>query len=107
MSSVVGTNGNAGQCNYAASKAGLIGLTMSFAKEMGARGIRCNAIAPGFIETDMTDKLNEATKQSIISTVSLGRMGSANEVANVALFLASEMSSYISGEVIKVTGCMR
>ena len=107
MSSVVGTNGNAGQCNYAASKAGLIGLTMSFAKEMGARGIRCNAIAPGFIETDMTDKLNEATKQSIISTVSLGRMGSANEVANVALFLASELSSYISGEVIKVTGCMR
>ena len=107
MSSVVGTNGNAGQCNYAASKAGLIGLTMSFAKEMGARGIRCNAIAPGFIETDMTDKLNDATKQAIISSVSLGRMGTADEIANVALFLASDMSSYISGEVIKVTGCMR
>lgn len=107
MSSVVGTNGNAGQCNYAASKAGLIGLTMSFAKEMGARGIRCNAIAPGFIETDMTDKLNDATKQAILSSVSLGRMGTADEIANVALFLASDMSSYISGEVIKVTGCMR
>ncbi len=107
MSSVVGTNGNAGQCNYAASKAGLIGLTMSFAKEMGARGIRCNAIAPGFIETDMTDKLNDATKQAIISSVSLGRMGTADEIANVALFLASDMSSYVSGEVIKVTGCMR
>ncbi|MBR6656420.1 MAG: 3-oxoacyl-[Alistipes sp.] len=107
MSSVVGTNGNAGQCNYAASKAGLIGLTMSFAKEMGARGIRCNAIAPGFIETDMTDKLNDATKQAIISSVSLGRMGTADEIANVALFLASDMSSYISGEVVKVTGCMR
>lgn len=107
MSSVVGTNGNAGQCNYAASKAGLIGLTMSMAKEMGARGVRCNAIAPGFIETDMTDKLNDATKQAIISSVSLGRMGTVDEIANVALFLASDMSSYISGEVIKVTGCMR
>ncbi|MBO4936691.1 MAG: 3-oxoacyl-[acyl-carrier-protein] reductase [Alistipes sp.] len=107
MSSVVGTNGNAGQCNYAASKAGLIGLTMSMAKEMGARGIRCNAIAPGFIETDMTDKLNDATKQAIISSVSLGRMGTVDEIANVALFLASDMSSYISGEVIKVTGCMK
>lgn len=107
MSSVVGTNGNAGQCNYAASKAGLIGLTMSMAKEMGARGIRCNAIAPGFIETDMTDKLNDATKQAIISSVSLGRMGTTDEIANVALFLASDMSSYISGEVIKVTGCMK
>ena len=107
MSSVVGTNGNAGQCNYSASKAGLIGLTTSFAKEMGARGIRCNAIAPGFIETDMTDKLNDATKQAIISSVSLGRMGSADEIADVALFLASDMSSYITGEVIKVTGGMR
>ena len=107
MSSVVGTNGNAGQCNYAASKAGLIGLTMSMAKEMGVRGIRCNAIAPGFIETDMTDKLNDATKQAIISSVSLGRMGTVDEIANVALFLASDMSSYISGEVIKVTGCMK
>ena len=107
MSSVVGTNGNAGQCNYSASKAGLIGLTMSFAKEMGARGIRCNAIAPGFISTDMTDKLNDATKEAIISSVTLGRMGTADEIANAALFLASDMSSYITGEVLKVTGGMR
>lgn len=107
MSSVVGTNGNAGQCNYAASKAGLIGLTISFAKEMGARGIRCNAIAPGFISTDMTDKLNDATKEAIISSVSLGRMGTAEEIANVALFLASDMSSYVTGQTIKVCGGMR
>ncbi len=107
ISSVVGTNGNAGQCNYSASKAGLIGLTMSYAKEMGARGIRCNAIAPGFITTDMTDKLNDATKQAIISSVSLGRMGEVEEIANVALFLASDMSSYVTGEVVKATGGMR
>ena len=107
ISSVVGTNGNAGQCNYSASKAGLIGLTMSFAKEMGARGIRCNAIAPGFISTDMTDKLNDATKEAIISSVTLGRMGTADEIANAALFLASDMASYITGEVLKVTGGMR
>ena len=107
ISSVVGTNGNAGQCNYAASKAGLIGLTMSMAKEMGGRGIRCNAIAPGFIATDMTDKLNDATKEAIISSVSLGRMGNVEEIADVALFLASDMSSYVTGEVIKATGGMR
>ena len=107
ISSVVGTNGNAGQCNYAASKAGLIGLTMSMAKEMGGRGIRCNAIAPGFIATDMTDKLNDATKEAIISSVSLGRMGRVEEIADVALFLASDMSAYITGEVIKATGGMR
>ena len=107
ISSVVGTNGNAGQCNYSASKAGLIGLTMSFAKEMGGRGIRCNAIAPGFITTDMTDKLNDSVKETIISTVTLGRMGNVEEIASVALFLASDMSSYITGETIKVTGGMR
>ena len=107
ISSVVGTNGNAGQCNYAASKAGLIGLTMSMAKEMGGRGIRCNTIAPGFITTDMTDKLNDATKEAIISSVSLGRMGRVEEIADVALFLASDMSSYVTGEVIKATGGMR
>lgn len=107
MSSVVGTNGNAGQCNYAASKAGLIGLTKSIAKEMGARGIRCNAIAPGFIVTDMTDKLSDDIKVKLVADISLGRMGTADEVANVALFLASDMSSYISGEVIKVAGCMK
>ena len=107
MSSVVGVGGNAGQANYAASKAGLIGLTKSMAKEMGARGIRTNCIAPGFIATDMTDKLNDATKEAIISSVSLGRMGTAEEIANVALFLASDMSSYITGEVITVSGGMR
>ncbi len=107
MSSVVGTNGNAGQTNYAASKAGLLGLTKSIAKEMGARGIRCNAIAPGFIVTDMTDKLSEDIKSKLVADISLGRMGSVDEVANVALFLASDMSSYISGEVIKVAGCMK
>ena len=107
MSSVVGTNGNAGQANYAASKAGLIGLTKSIAKEMGARGIRCNSIAPGFIVTDMTDKLSDDIKAKLVADISLGRMGTADEVANVALFLASDMSSYISGEVIKVAGCMK
>ena len=107
MSSVVGTNGNAGQCNYAASKAGLIGLTQSIAKEVGSRNVRVNAIAPGFITTDMTDKLNDATKQAIISSVSLGRMGTVEDIANVALFLASDMSAYITGEVIKVAGGMR
>ena len=107
MSSVVGTNGNAGQTNYAASKAGLIGLTKSIAKEMGARGIRCNAIAPGFIATDMTDKLSDDIKAKLVADISLGRMGTADEIANVALFLASDMSSYISGEVIKVAGCMK
>ena len=107
ISSVVGVGGNSGQANYAASKAGLIGLTKSMAKEMGARGIRTNCIAPGFIATDMTDKLNDATKEAIISSVSLGRMGSAEEIANVALFLASDMASYITGEVITVSGGMR
>lgn len=107
MSSVVGTNGNAGQCNYAASKAGLIGLTMSYAKELGARGIRCNAIAPGFIATDMTDKLNDDIRAKLVESITLGRMGTAEEIANVALFLASDMSSYITGETIKVTGGMR
>ena len=107
MSSIVGTNGNAGQCNYAASKAGLIGLTQSIAKEVGSRNVRVNAIAPGFITTDMTDKLNDAIKQAIISSVSLGRMGTVEDIANVALFLASDMSAYITGEVIKVTGGMR
>lgn len=107
MSSVVGTNGNFGQSNYAASKAGLIGLTKSIAKELGGRNIRCNAIAPGFIVTDMTDKLNDDIKAKLVADISLGRMGSVDEVANVALFLASDMSSYISGEVIKVAGCMK
>ena len=107
MSSVVGVGGNAGQANYAASKAGLIGLTKSMAKEMGARGIRTNCIAPGFIVTDMTDKLNDNIKEAIVASISLGRMGTADEIANVALFLASDMSSYITGEVITASGGMR
>ncbi len=107
ISSVVGTNGNAGQCNYAASKAGLIGLTMSMAKEMGGRGIRCNAIAPGFITTDMTDKLNDAVKEAIVAAITLGRMGTVEEIANVALFLASDMSSYVTGQTIKCCGGMK
>ena len=107
MSSVVGTNGNVGQANYSASKAGLIGLTKSMAKEMGSRGIRSNAIAPGFIVTDMTDKLSEDIRAKLVADISLGRMGTVDEVANVALFLASDMSSYVSGEVIKVAGCMK
>ena len=107
ISSVVGTNGNAGQCNYAASKAGLIGLTMSMAKEMGGRGIRCNAIAPGFITTDMTDKLSDAVKEAIVAAITLGRMGTVEEIANVALFLASDMSSYVTGQTIKCCGGMK
>ena len=107
ISSVVGTNGNAGQCNYAASKAGLIGLTMSMAKEMGGRGIRCNAIAPGFIITDMTDKLSDAVKEAIVAAITLGRMGTVEEIANVALFLASDMSSYVTGQTIKCCGGMK
>jgi 3-oxoacyl-[acyl-carrier protein] reductase len=107
MSSIVGIGGNAGQANYAASKAGIIGFIKSLSKELGSRNIRANAIAPGFITTDMTDKLNDATKEAIISSVSLGRMGTTDEIANVALFLASDMSSYITGETIKVTGGMR
>ena len=107
ISSVVGTNGNAGQCNYAASKAGLIGLTMSMAKEMGGRGIRCNAIAPGFITTDMTDKLSDSVKEAIVAAITLGRMGTVEEIANVALFLASDMSSYVTGQTIKCCGGMK
>ena len=107
ISSVVGTNGNAGQCNYSASKAGLLGLTMSMAKEMGGRGIRSNAIAPGFIATDMTDKLSDDIKARIVADITLGRMGTVEEVANVALFLASDMSSYVTGQTILVSGGMK
>ena len=107
MSSVVGIAGNAGQCNYSASKAGLIGLTKSIAKEMGPRGIRANCIAPGFIATDMTGSLPENLRQEWEKQIPLRRGGNPEDVANVALFLASDMSSYITGEVIKVTGGMR
>ncbi|UBM62884.1 3-oxoacyl-[acyl-carrier-protein] reductase [Candidatus Sulfidibacterium hydrothermale] len=106
MSSVVGVNGNAGQANYSASKAGLIGFTKSVAKELGSRGIRCNAIAPGFIETEMTKKLSEEVREAWIKTIPLRRAGKPEDVADVATFLASELSSYVSGQVINVCGAM-
>jgi len=106
MSSVVGLHGNAGQANYAASKAGIVALTQSMAQEMGSRGVRVNAIAPGFIQTDMTAQLKEEAVQAILQRIPLHRAGSPMEVAQVALFLASDMSSYISGQVIQVDGAM-
>ena len=106
MTSVVGISGNAGQGNYAASKAGLIGLTKSFAKEMGARGIRANCIAPGFIETDMTSSLPEDTRKEWEKQIPLRRGGTPEDVAGVALFLASDMSAYVTGQVINCCGGM-
>ncbi len=106
MSSVVGVSGNAGQSNYSASKAGLIGFTKSIAQELGSRNIRCNAIAPGFIETEMTSKLNDDVREAWIKTIPLRRSGKPDDVANVAAFLASDLSSYVSGQVIKVCGGM-
>ncbi len=104
MSSVVGVFGNAGQANYSASKAGIIGFTKSIAKEVGSRNIRCNAIAPGFIETDMTTELDDKTKETFLSGIPLKRLGQGEEVANTCLFLGSELSSYISGQTISVCG---
>ena len=106
MSSVVGVSGNAGQANYSASKAGMIGLTKSMAKEIGSRGIRVNAIAPGFIITDMTGALSEEVRNEWAKQIPLRRGGTPEDVANVALFLASELSSYVSGQVIHVCGGM-
>jgi len=106
ISSVVGITGNIGQANYAASKAGIIGLTKSLAKELASRNIRVNAIAPGFIKTDMTEVLSDKIKEAMLSSIPLGRFGEADEVANVALFLASGLSSYITGQVIVVDGGM-
>ena len=106
LSSVVGINGNAGQANYAASKAGIIALTKSVAKELGSRGIRANAIAPGFILTDMTKALSEETLKQFVSMIPMRRGGEPEEVAKVALFLASDLSSYVSGQVIQVNGAM-
>ncbi|MEQ9186589.1 MAG: 3-oxoacyl-[acyl-carrier-protein] reductase [Cryomorphaceae bacterium] len=106
MSSVVGVKGNAGQANYAASKAGLLGFTKSVALELGSRNIRCNAIAPGFIETEMTGALDEATVQGWRDAIPLKRGGTTEDVANLALFLASDMSAYITGQTINVDGGM-
>lgn len=106
MSSVVGVSGNAGQSNYSASKAGMIGLAKSIAKELGSRGIRANAIAPGFIETEMTHALNDEQRAKWAETIPLRRGGSPDEVAKVCLFLASDLSSYVSGQVINVCGGM-
>lgn len=106
MSSVVGVSGNAGQCNYSASKAGLIGLTKSIAKEMGPRGIRANCIAPGFIGTDMTEALPENIRQEWEKQIPLRRAGKPEDVAGVALFLASDMSVYVTGQVINCCGGM-
>ncbi|MEX0639227.1 MAG: 3-oxoacyl-ACP reductase FabG, partial [Balneolaceae bacterium] len=106
ISSVVGLSGNAGQSNYAASKAGIIGFTKSYAKELAARNIRANAIAPGYIRTEMTDRLDESVLQSIEAETPLGRAGEPDEIAAVVSFLASDLASYITGEVIRVDGGM-
>lgn len=106
MSSVVGVKGNAGQANYAASKAGMIGFTKSIALELGSRNIRCNAIAPGFIETEMTAKLNEDVVQGWRDSIPLKRGGSPTDVANACLFLASDLSAYVTGQVLNVDGGM-
>ena len=106
MTSVVGVTGNAGQANYSASKAGVIGFTKTCAKELASRGITVNAIAPGFIHTDMTDVLPDKVKDAMVHTIPLGRMAEPDEVAAVAAFLVSDMSSYITGQVINVDGGM-
>jgi len=106
MTSVVGVKGNAGQANYAASKAGIIGFTKSIALELGSRNIRCNAVAPGFIETEMTEVLDEKTVQGWRDAIPMKRGGQPQEIADVCVFLGSEMSSYISGQVIHVNGAM-
>lgn len=104
MSSIVGVTGNAGQANYAASKAGIIGFSKSIAKEIGSRNIRCNVIAPGFISTDMTDGLDEKTRDAYLSNIPLKRLGEAKEIADACVYLGSDLSSYVSGQVLSVCG---
>ncbi len=106
LSSVVGVNGNAGQSNYAASKAGIIGFSKSLAKELGSRNIRCNVVAPGFIITEMTGELDEKTRELWQQSIPLKRAGTTEDVANLCLFLASDLASYITGQVIKIDGGM-
>jgi 3-oxoacyl-[acyl-carrier protein] reductase len=106
MSSVVGITGNAGQSNYSASKSGIFGFTKSVAKELGSRNIRCNAVAPGFIETEMTNELDEATKKMYLDAIPLKRLGKAEEVAELCAFLASDEASFISGQTISICGAM-
>ncbi len=106
MSSIVGITGNAGQANYAASKAGIIGFSKSIAKEVGSRNIRCNVIAPGFIETDMTDALNDQVKETYLANIPLKRLGKAEEVADVCVFLGSDLGNYVSGQTISVCGAL-
>ena len=106
ITSIFGQMGQAGQANYAASKAGLIGLTMAIAREVGSRSITCNAVAPGFIETAMTAELSAELKESALKMIPLGRVGTAEEVANCVAFLASEEAGYITGHVLNVNGGM-
>ncbi len=106
LTSIVGMKGQAGQSNYAASKAGIIGFTKSVADELGSRAVRCNAIAPGFIETDMTDVLPEETRAKYLEQIPMKRLGKAEEVAQAALFLASDLSTYVSGQTLSVCGAL-
>ncbi|MFQ5448772.1 MAG: 3-oxoacyl-[acyl-carrier-protein] reductase [Saprospiraceae bacterium] len=106
MSSIVGMTGNAGQANYAASKAGIFGFTKSIAKEVGSRNIRCNAVAPGFIETEMTEALDDKTREAYFANIPMKRFGTGEEVANVCAFLGSDLSGYVSGQVLSVCGAL-
>jgi 3-oxoacyl-[acyl-carrier protein] reductase len=106
ISSVVGASGNAGQTNYAAAKAGMFGFTKSLAQEVGSRGITVNAVAPGAIDTDMTRELPESQREALLATIPLGRLGSADEIASVVAFLASDAAAYVTGETIHVNGGM-
>ena len=106
ISSVVGITGNAGQCNYAASKAGVIGFSKSMARELASRNINVNVIAPGYIETDMTKVLSDKVKEEVINTIPMKKIGSAKDVANLVVFLSSDLSNYVTGQVINVDGGM-